>query len=140
MTIPKHGFLLTCCYLGTFYEKLIMKCFKKTFFLKKGLLQKTKFFMKPCPIRTKFETTIRKSINHSKIVYRQQKNFKIVVHLSLFLCRLPLNSCYNFSFLLKKHVWMTNTNVITKFREVFCRFKENKGHWNLEHCSSHLTS
>ena len=66
-------------------------------FLKK--LVSKKFFMKLCPIRTNFETTINKSINHTKFVYRWQETFKMGVHTAK--CRLPINSCYKFSFFLR---------------------------------------
>ena len=98
--------------------------------------------MKLCPIRTNFETTINKSINHTKFVYRWQETFKMGLHTAK--CRLPINSCYKFSFFSryfyikkwqlsifflfkgKRHVWMTSIKIITKFREVFSRFEENK--------------
>ena len=43
--------------------------------------------MKLCLIRTNFETTINKSINHAKFVHRWQETFKMGVHTAR--CRLP---------------------------------------------------
>ena len=98
--------------------------------------------MKLCPIRTSFETMISKSINHTKFVYRWEETFKMSVHTAKSM--LPINSCYKFSFLLryfyikkwqlstfflfkgKRHVWITSIKIITKYWEVFSRFKENK--------------
>ena len=46
-------------------------------------------------MRTYFEKTISKSINHTKLVYRWQETFKMSVHTAK--CRFPINS-YKFSF------------------------------------------
>ena len=113
----------------------------------KNLFQKTKFFMKLCPIRANFETRISKSVNYTKFVYCWQETFKMGVPTAK--SGLPINSCYKFSFFpryfyIKKwqlsifllfkgerHVWMASIKVVTKFREVFTRFKENKNVINI---------
>ena len=77
--------------MRTFIEQLINKCFKtinyKGYpFFKKNLSQKTKFFMKLCPIKTNFETTISKSINHTEFVYCWQETFLLDLLWQIFSC------------------------------------------------------
>ena len=125
---------------------------KGTRFWKKKLLQKTKFFVKLCPIRINFEITIRKSINNTKFVYCWQETFKMGVHTTK--CRYPINSCSKFSFFarffyIKKwklsifflfkgkiYVWMTSIKIISKFREVFSWFEDNKNAINISSLKS----
>ena len=47
-------------------------------------------------IRKFFETTISKCINHTNFLYCKEETFKMVVHITK--SRLPINSCYRFSF------------------------------------------
>ena len=94
-------------------------------------------------IRKFFETTISKCIIHTNFLYCREETFKMVVHTTK--SRFPINSRYKFSFLpwyfyIKKwqlsrvlfmfigkgHVWVTRIKLITKFRDVFRRFEENK--------------
>ena len=81
--------------LSTNVLKQLSKMAKGTRFLK-NLFQKTKFFMKLCPIRTNFETKISKSVNYTKFVYCWQETFKMGVPTAK--SGLPINSCYKFSF------------------------------------------
>ena len=101
----------------------------------KNLFQKTKFFMKLCPIRANFETRISKSVNYTKFVYCWQETFKMGVPTAK--SGLPINSCYKFSFfpryfyikkwqlsiffLLKgkKHVWMRRDQKCNQ--HIFCK-------------------
>ena len=98
-------------------------------------------------IRKLFETTIRKCINHANFLYCREETFKMVVHITK--SRLPINSCYRFSFfpctstsrndnfsffflfIGKGYVWMTRIKIVTKFRDVFRRFEENKNVINI---------
>ena len=112
------------------------------------MFQKTEFFMKLYPIRTNFETSISKSINHTKFAYCWQETFKKGVRTAK--SRPSINSCHKFSFFLryfyikkwklsifffllkgKRHVWMTNIKIIAKFREVLSRFEEKKNVINI---------
>ena len=81
--------------LSTNVLKQLSKMAKGTRFLK-NLFQKTKFFMKLCPIRTNFETKISKSVNYTKFVYCWQETFKMGVPTAK--SGLPINSCYKFPF------------------------------------------
>ena len=65
------------------------------FFLKKNLFQNAKFFVRLCPVRTDFETTIRQSINYTRFVHCCQETFHMVVHTTK--SRLTINSCCEFS-------------------------------------------
>ena len=69
-------------------------------------------------------------------------------------CRLPINSCYKFSFFPryfyikkrqlsifflfkgKRHVWMMSIKIITEFRKVFSRFEENTNVINISSSST----
>ena len=85
--------------------------------------------------------------HYTEFVYCWQETFKRGVHTAK--SRLPLKSCYKFSFFprdvymkkwqffifflfkVKRHVWMTRIKMITNFREVFSRFGENKNAINI---------
>ena len=97
----KKVFFSTVVNWGPFMNNLSKKVFKQLSINDKGyrflkkLFQKTKFFMKLCPIRTNFETTISKSVNHStKFVYWWQEPFKMGIHTTK--CRFRINTCYKF--------------------------------------------
>ena len=108
----------------------------------KNLFQKTKFFVKICPIRTNFETTLCQSINHAKFVYCCQETFEMGVYTTE--SRLSINSCCKFPFfpryfyikkwqlsvfLLfkgKRHVQMISIKIITKFQDVLHRFEQKQ--------------
>ena len=85
--------------------------------------------------------------HYTEFVYYWQETFKRGVLTAK--SKLPLNSCYKFSFFprdvymkkwqffifflfkVKRHVWMTRIKMITNFREVFSRFEENKNAINI---------
>ena len=120
---------------------------KRTSFFKKTCFKKLNLLWNFRQSEQNFETTINKSINHTKFVYRWQETFKIGVHTAK--CRLPINSCYKlfffprylyikkwklsifFLFKGKKHVSMTSIKIMTKFPDVFSRFKENENVINI---------
>ena len=105
---------------------------KSTPFLKKILFQKTKFFMELCPNIQNFVCILLARNFQNGCAHCTGVATK---------SRFPINSCYKFFFLSryfcikkwqlsifflmrgKRHVWMTNVKVITKFWEVFSRFK-----------------
>ena len=111
-------------------------------FFKDPCFKKTEFFMKLGPIRTNFESTISYGINHTKFVYCRQETFKMGVHTTK--SRLPINSCYKFSFppryfYIKKcqlsifflfkgerYVWILSIKITMKFQELFSWFEGNK--------------
>ena len=72
--------------------------------------------MKICRIRTNFETTIGKSINHAKFVYSWHETFKMSVHTTK--GWLSINCSYKFPFsrdtslLKKRHVSMTSIKIV----------------------------
>ena len=94
-------------------------------------------------IRKLFETTIRKCINHTNFLYCREETFRMFVHITK--SRFPIKSrykCFFFPwyfyikkwqlsifflmFIGKGHVWVTRIKLVTKFRDVFRRFEENK--------------
>ena len=113
---------------------------KSTPFLKKILFQKTKFFMELCPNIQNF------------VCILLARNFQNgCAHCTGLVTksRFPINGCYKFSFLSryfcikkwqlsifflmrgKRHIWMANVKVITKFWDLFSRFEQNKNVINI---------
>ena len=138
--------------LSTNVLKQVINKWQRVSVFLKNLLQKTKFFMKICPRRTNFETTISKSIDHTKFLYCWQETFKMCVYSTK--SRLSISSCYQYSFCLryfyikkwklfifflfkgKGYVWMTSIKIIMKFREVFSELEKNKNVINISSVKS----
>ena len=139
-------FLLNHWYLRSFYEQFSKKCFKAIIYkwlrvtiFQRYLFQKIKFFIKFCPVRANFETTIDQGIYHTKFVYCCQKPFKMRVNTTK--SRFPISICYKISFLTRyvyikkgqfsiffllkeiRHIYMKSIKIVTEF---WCSVDLNK--------------